>query len=121
MRNTPSVRKTKTANTIAAKSVPFYVQLQTDTPAPEIGDKTTATRIAASHTGQPPPDPWVPDPIIAKEFHTTLMGLYRWTHDAKLGFPPPIKIRNRNFRSRRAIEEFKAKLMRAAITQREVA
>ena len=108
----------RTPKKSAAKSLPFYTQLQTDTPAPEIADKTTTPRIAASHAGQPPPDQWVPDPIIASEFHTTLMGLYRWTHDAKLGFPPPIKIRNRNFRSRRAIEEFKAKLMRAAITQR---
>ena len=39
----------------------------------------------------------------------------------QLGFPPPVKIRNRNFRSRRAIEEFKIRMMRAAITQRKVA
>jgi hypothetical protein len=106
---------------IADRSLPFYAQLQTTTPAPEIADKTMTAIIAASHAGQPPPDQWVPDPIIAKEFHTTLMGLYRWTNDAKLGFPRPIKIRNRNFRSRRAIEEFKAKMTRAAITRRVVA
>ncbi|BAR53364.1 hypothetical protein NK6_175 [Bradyrhizobium diazoefficiens] len=46
------------------------------------------------------------------------MGLYRWTNDPELRFPAPIKIRNRNFRSRRAIEEFKTRMMRAAVTQR---
>ncbi|MBR1296658.1 hypothetical protein [Bradyrhizobium sp. AUGA SZCCT0042] len=106
---------------IAAKSLPYYTQQQTDTPAAEIVDKTKTAINAASHAVQLPPDQLVPDPIIAKEFYTTLMGIYRWTHDANLGFPPPIKIRNRNFRSRRAIEEFKAKMMRAAITRREVA
>ena len=111
----------RTPKNSAAKSLPFYTQLQTDTPAPEIADKTTTARIAGSHAGQPPPDQWVPDPIIAAEFYITLMGLYRWTHDTQLGFPPPVKIRNRNFRSRRAIEEFKIRMMRAAITQREVA
>lgn len=64
------------------------------------------------------PDHLVPDPIVATEFYTTLMGLYRWTNDPNLHFPPAIKIRNRNFRSRRAIEEFKARMMRAAITKR---
>jgi hypothetical protein len=76
MQNTPSVRKTKTADTNAAKPLPFYAQLQTDTPAPEIADKTTTAKIAACHAGQPPDhDQFVPDPIIAQEFHTTLMGL----------------------------------------------
>ena len=93
-----------------------------------VGNVYYGAKDALPHNAKPPPrqipeaqsapDQWVPDPLIAKEFHTTLMGLYRWTHDAKLGFPPPIKIRNRNFRSRRAIEEFKARMMRAAITQR---
>jgi hypothetical protein len=71
----------------------------------------------AANPSSPAPDHLVPDPIVAAEFYTTLMGLYRWTHDTKLGFPPAIKIRNRNFRSRRAIEDFKVRMMRAAITQ----
>ena len=65
------------------------------------------------------PDQLVPDPIVAKEFGgVSLMTIYRWTNDPELGFPPPIKIRTKNFRSRRAIEEFKARIMRTAIKQR---
>lgn len=66
-----------------------------------------------------PPDQLVRDPIVAQEFgDVSLMTIYRWTNDPTLGFPPPIKIRNKNFRSRRALEEFKARMMRAAVTQR---
>jgi hypothetical protein len=65
------------------------------------------------------PDELVPDPKIAKEFSVTLMTLWRWDRDPTLQFPPPIKIRNRNFRSRAALEEFKARLLRRAIEARE--
>jgi hypothetical protein len=59
-----------------------------------------------------PPDHLVPDPIVAKEFGgVSLMTLYRWTMDPTLGFPPPIKIRTKNFRSRRALEDFKARII----------
>lgn len=37
-------------------------------------------------------DTLVPDPQVAKEFNVTLMTLWRWTHDPRLGFPPPVKI-----------------------------
>jgi hypothetical protein len=58
------------------------------------------------------PDQLVPDPIVAQEFGgITLMTLYRWTNDPELGFPPPIKIRTKNFRSRRALEDFKARMI----------
>jgi hypothetical protein len=63
-------------------------------------------------------DELVPDPIVACEFNVTLMTLWRWTQDPKLGFPPRIKIRKRNFRSRGAIEEFKHRVMRQAIAAR---
>jgi hypothetical protein len=86
-------------------------QPQKKTMTVEYRDGTTAARA-------PAPDQLVPDPIVATEFYITLMGLYRWTKDPKLRFPAAIKIRNRNFRSRRAIEEFKARMMRAATTQR---
>ena len=39
-------------------------------------------------------------------------------HNPELGFPPPIKIRTRNFRSRRMLEEFKAALLRKAFAER---
>lgn len=67
------------------------------------------------------PDSLIPDPQIWAEFNISSMTLYRWDHDPELKFPPPIKIRNRNFRSRRAIEEFKCRMIRAAITHREEA
>jgi hypothetical protein len=60
----------------------------------------------------------VPDPLVWKEFHVTSMTLYRWTHDKALGFPPPIKINKRNFRSRQQLEAFKARMLRQAIVTR---
>lgn len=65
------------------------------------------------------PDELVPDPVVWREFGVTSMTLYRWTHDPELNFPPPIKIRNRCFRSRRALEEFKERMMRNAVAQHQ--
>ena len=65
-----------------------------------------------------PADEWVPDPTVCQEFKITAMTLWRWDHDAELRFPPPIKIRNRNFRSRRLLEEWKERTLRAAIERR---
>jgi hypothetical protein len=64
------------------------------------------------------PDILVPDPLVVQEFHITLMTLSRWTKDPRLGFPPPMKINRRNFRSRRALEEFKAGLLKKALADR---
>jgi len=61
------------------------------------------------------PDQLVPDPEVWKEFGVTSMTLYRWTNDRDLGFPPVIKIRQRNFRSRRALEAFKQRLIARAL------
>ena len=57
----------------------------------------------------------MPDPEVWKEFGVTSMTLYRWTNDRDLGFPPVIKIRQRNFRSRRALEAFKQRLIARAL------
>lgn len=65
-----------------------------------------------------PADQLVPDPAVAKEFSRCLMTLHRWTKDKKLEFPSPVKIRNKNYRSRRALEEFKERMTREAITKR---
>ena len=40
---------------------------------------------------------------------------WRWTRDPELNFPPPIKIRNRCFRSRRALEAFKERMLRETL------
>lgn len=66
-------------------------------------------------------DDLVPDPQVWREFGVTPMTGYRWTHDPVLGFPPAIKIRTRNFRSRRAIDEFKQRLMQEAVAKRMAA
>jgi hypothetical protein len=58
------------------------------------------------------PDEFVPDTNVCREFGITAMTLWRWDHDERLRFPPAIKIRRRNFRSRRALEEFKAAAIR---------
>ena len=63
----------------------------------------------------PSVDVLVPDPIVWKELGITSMSLHRWSRDPDLGFPPAIKVRNHNFRSRRLLEEFKASLLRKAI------
>lgn len=67
------------------------------------------------------PDEFVPDPQVFAEFGISAMTGWRWDHDAELvelGWPPPIKIRSRNFRSRRALDKFKARLVRRAIEER---
>jgi predicted DNA-binding transcriptional regulator AlpA len=65
-----------------------------------------------------PAEVLVPDPAVWREFGVTSMTLYRWSRDKKLDFPPAVKINGRNFRSRRLLEDFKARLLREAIASR---
>ena len=74
-----------------------------------------------SSNAVPEHDELVPDPQVIRELGITAMSLWRWDRDATLiaaGWPPPIRIRNRKFRSRRALEEFKSTMARRAIVQR---
>ncbi len=67
------------------------------------------------------PDSLVPDPHVMREFGITAMSMHRWDHDTKmieLGWPPPIRIRKRKFRSRHALEHFKREMARRAIAER---
>jgi hypothetical protein len=69
----------------------------------------------------PGTDTFVPDPLVQKEFGVTAMSIWRWDRDPdliKLGWPPPIRIRSRKFRSRIALENFKRVMARRAIEQR---
>jgi hypothetical protein len=69
---------------------------------------------------QEPVDTLVPDPQVAAELGgLTRMALHRWTHDPTLDFPPAIKIRGRNFRSRRLLEAFKERVLRKAMATRK--
>jgi hypothetical protein len=63
-------------------------------------------------------DQLVPDTAVLREFGVCSMTLSRWSKDPKLGFPPPIKINSRNYRSRLALDAFKAALLRKAIIER---
>ena len=60
----------------------------------------------------------VPDPEVARDFRVTLVTLWRWDRDPKLGFPPAVKIRTRKYRVRKELEEFKERMMALAIAER---
>jgi len=64
------------------------------------------------------PDSLVPDPQVCREFGVSAMTLWRWDRDPDLDFPARIAIGRRNYRSRKKIEKFKARLLRRAIAQR---
>jgi hypothetical protein len=63
-------------------------------------------------------DVLVPDPQIQREFGVTAMTIWRWDHDPDLNFPPAVKIRKRKFRSRRALETFKQRMLADALARR---
>ena len=72
----------------------------------------------ASDSGDEP-DSLVADPEVAKELgNVSLMTIWRWSHNTALGFPVAVKIGRFNYRSRRKLEEFKARLVRDAIARR---
>jgi len=75
--------------------------------------KTTAVT-----TSNDAPDSWVPDPAVRREFGICEMTLSRWSADPRLGFPPPIKINRRCYRSRQLLDAFKERLMQEAIQRR---
>jgi hypothetical protein len=60
-------------------------------------------------------DHLVPDIVIRREFGLSKMAMWRWDQDDELGFPPAVNIRGKNYRSRKAIEAFKALMMERAI------
>jgi predicted DNA-binding transcriptional regulator AlpA len=64
------------------------------------------------------PDYLVPDRQVAKEMGISLMGIWRWTRDPDLKFPPAVQIRGRNFRSRRMLEAWKRQMIGRAIGTR---
>jgi hypothetical protein len=54
-------------------------------------------------------DVLVPDPVFAEELGIHLRTLARWDEDQTVGVPKPVKLRNRKYRWRSAINEFKAR------------
>jgi hypothetical protein len=72
----------------------------------------------------PDDDRLVPDPQVREEFGITEMTEWRWDNDpqmAALGWHAKVKIRKRNYRSRRALNDFKENLLRRALQERKVA
>ena len=66
-------------------------------------------------------DVLVADPQFIEEFDISNNTKGRYDKDPRmheLGWPLPIKIKDRNYRSRRQIEEFKANLLKRAIAER---
>lgn len=62
-------------------------------------------------TTSTPGDPLVPARQVQAEFGVTAMTLWRWVDRREnTGFPAPIKINNRNYWRRSALETFKASL-----------
>jgi hypothetical protein len=80
-------------------------------PHPNVTGRKIAT---AQSDAAGAPDQFVPDPVVWRELGVSSMTGWRYTRDPHLGFPPQIKIRRRNFRSRAALEEFKARLVQSA-------
>lgn len=83
--------------------------------------KNAPERIRAADPIRGQPDELVPDPTVFKELNISAMTAWRWDADSRLiamGWPARIKIRNRNFRSRQQLEQFKAALIRKAIEER---
>lgn len=67
-------------------------------------------------------DELVPDPQVWRELGISPMTGWRWSHDQALCFPPAVKIRNRNYRSRRALNAWiKRRIGGGASTGKEVA
>jgi hypothetical protein len=67
-------------------------------------------------------DEHVSDPQVCKEMSVSAMALWRWDHDEEmiaLGWPPPIVIKKRKYRSRKMLEQFKATMLKHAIEQRK--
>jgi hypothetical protein len=82
------------------------------------GDGDDDDEDAVESGGEGEPDALVADPQVAREFSVSLMTIWRWDHDANLGFPPRIVVGRRNYRSRQQLERFKRRLLRRAIAQR---
>lgn len=65
-------------------------------------------------------DTFVPESRVREEFDVTAMTLHRWDRDPELGFPPPITIRGRKYRSRKQLQAFKDRQVKLATRNRKV-
>ncbi len=59
----------------------------------------------------------IPKPAIARELGVSSRTVSRWMEDQNLGFPKPLRLRNRLYFARTALEEWKANRIRASILE----
>lgn len=64
---------------------------------------------------------YLPDSKVAERYGVSIMTLWRWTKDDRLGFPAPIKIAGRNYRSLAELEAFERHADRRQAGRRPVA
>lgn len=77
-----------------------------------VGGDAQRTLTVDAHSG----DVLVPvTPNVAGEFNRNPRTIKRWIGDPKIGFPTPIRINNRLYVTRRALEDFKRRLLSAAL------
>ena len=60
-----------------------------------------------------PDSPYFTAPQVMQRFGITEMTLWRWSRDDRLGFPQPMRIRNRKFYSVAEIEAWERQKMEA--------
>ena len=80
--------------------------------------------MTSSAKPKPPlADRLVPEPDVCAEFGISAMCAWRWDRDERMieqGWPVPIKINRRKFRSRAALDAFKQNLVERAVKDRAV-
>jgi hypothetical protein len=65
-------------------------------------------------------DSFVPDSVVRAELGgITSTTMRRWEQKPSLNFPPPIRINERTYRSRRALEAFKTEAIRRGAVSAE--
>jgi hypothetical protein len=62
-------------------------------------------------------DDLVPDSVVGGELEISQVTLSNWTNNPARGFPPQIKKGNRGYRSRKALEAYKARRLRETVAE----
>jgi predicted DNA-binding transcriptional regulator AlpA len=66
-------------------------------------------------------DEYLTGPDVDRRYRRSSQTRWRWSKDPKLGFPKPIKIKNRLFYRLREIEEFERRMAAASLSETEAA
>jgi predicted DNA-binding transcriptional regulator AlpA len=63
------------------------------------------------------PSKLIPKPALARELGVSSRTISRWMSDSALAFPRPIRLRNRLYFARLALDEWKTARVRASIVE----